>query len=290
MSHTLEKLLELLDLEPLEVNIYRGQNRDIGSGRVYGGQVLAQALVAARRTVDEERDAHSLHGFFILPGDMTAPIVYFVDRLRDGKSFTTRQVTGIQHGRAIFNMSVSFHVSEEGISHQTEMPDVAPPESLPSELDLIRAMESRIPEKLRAVYTQDRPIDFRPINPIDPFNPQKQEPLKYVWIRALGEMGPEQLMHQSVLAYASDHGLLGAALLPHRLSIQMPQLQVASLDHSLWFHRPFRADEWLLYEMESPTAGGARGFSRGSIYNRSGELVASVAQEGLVRLRDSSRG
>ena len=290
MSHTLEKLLELLDLEPLEVNIYRGQNRDIGSGRVYGGQVLAQALVAARRTVDEERDAHSLHGFFILPGDMTAPIVYFVDRLRDGKSFTTRQVTGIQHGRAIFNMSVSFHVSEEGISHQTEMPDIAPPESLPSELDLIRAMESRIPEKLRAVYTQDRPIDFRPINPIDPFNPQKQEPLKYVWIRALGEMGPEQLMHQSVLAYASDHGLLGAALLPHRLSIQMPQLQVASLDHSLWFHRPFRADEWLLYEMESPTAGGARGFSRGSIYNRSGELVASVAQEGLVRLRDSSRG
>ena len=290
VSHTLEKLLELLDLEPLEVNIYRGQNRDIGSGRVYGGQVLAQALVAARRTVDEERDAHSLHGFFILPGDMTAPIVYFVDRLRDGKSFTTRQVTGIQHGRAIFNMSVSFHVSEEGISHQTEMPDVAPPESLPSELDLIRAMESRIPEKLRAVYTQDRPIDFRPINPIDPFNPQKQEPLKYVWIRALGEMGPEQLMHQSVLAYASDHGLLGAALLPHRLSIQMPQLQVASLDHSLWFHRPFRADEWLLYEMESPTAGGARGFSRGSIYNRSGELVASVAQEGLVRLRDSSRG
>lgn len=290
VSHTLEKLLELLDLEPLEVNIYRGQNRDIGSGRVYGGQVLAQALVAARRTVDEERDAHSLHGFFILPGDMTAPIVYFVDRLRDGKSFTTRQVTGIQHGRAIFNMSVSFHVSEEGISHQTEMPDIAPPESLPSELDLIRAMESRIPEKLRAVYTQDRPIDFRPINPIDPFNPQKQEPLKYVWIRALGEMGPEQLMHQSVLAYASDHGLLGAALLPHRLSIQMPQLQVASLDHSLWFHRPFRADEWLLYEMESPTAGGARGFSRGSIYNRSGELVASVAQEGLVRLRDSSRG
>jgi len=284
VSKTLDEFLGLLDLEPLEVNIYRGRNRDIGSGRVFGGQVLAQALVAARRTVEAPREAHSLHGYFILPGDVAAPIVYFVDRLRDGRSFTTRAVTAIQHGRAIFNMSVSFQVAEEGLSHQSTMPDVPPPEDLPTELDLIRARAHLIPDRIRKVYLQDRPIDFRPVDPVDPFSPERRPPVKNTWFRAIGSVEGNLLEHQAVLAYASDYGLLGSALLPHGLSIQAPKLQAASLDHAMWFHRDFRVDEWLLYTTESPTAGGARGFARGSIFNRSGELIASVAQEGLLRL------
>lgn len=286
MRQTLDLLLDLLDLEPLEVNIYRGQNRDIGSGRAFGGQVFAQALVAARRTLEEDREAHSVHGYFILPGDVSAPIVYFVDRLRDGKSFTTRRVTAIQHGQAIFNMAVSFHRSEEGFTHEPAMPEVRPPESLQNELELIRAVAHKFPEHLRKIYTQERPIDFRPVDPVNPFEPDARPAIKHMWLRALGEMSDEQMVHQAVLAYASDYGLLATALLPHALSLQMPKIQAASLDHSMWFHRPFRADEWLLYQMESPTAGGARGFTRGSIFSRDGKLVASVAQEGLLRVRD----
>ncbi|HUE96539.1 MAG TPA: acyl-CoA thioesterase II [Longimicrobiaceae bacterium] len=289
MSSALDLLLELLDLEPLEVNIYRGRNREIGSGRVFGGRVLAQALVAARRTLEEDREAHSLHGYFILPGDVSAPIVYFVDRLRDGKSFTTRRVTAIQHGRAIFNMAASFQIAEGGFAHLPQMPEVPPPESLRSELEMIREMADRFPERLREIYTQDRPIDFRPVDPVDPFQPEPRPALKHVWLRGLGDIGPSQVMHQAVLAYASDYGLLSSALLPHGLSLQMRRLQAASLDHCMWLHRPFRADDWLLYEMESPTAGGARGFTRGSIFSRSGELVASVAQEGLLRLHEKER-
>ena len=284
MSDTLHALLDLLDLEPLEENIYRGRNRDIGSGRVYGGQVLAQALVAAQRTVEEGRIAHSLHGYFILPGDVAAPIVYFVDRLRDGKSFTTRQVSAIQHGRAIFTMSASFQVREEGFEHQMRMPEVPPPEELPRELDIIRGMADRIPEALRAVYTQDRPIDFRPVDMVDPFAPSRREPLKYVWFRSEGEMPDDLLQHQATLAYASDYGLLGSALLPHGVTFQTPNLQGATLDHSLWLHRPFRMDQWLLYVTDSPSATGARGFTRGSIYTREGVQVASTAQEGLIRM------
>jgi acyl-CoA thioesterase-2 len=285
MSATLDTLVALLDLEPIEQDIYRGQNRDLGMRRVFGGQVLAQALVAAQRTVEPDRVPHSLHGYFILPGDVAAPIVYFVDRPRDGKSFTTRQVTAIQHGRAIFNMAASFQVVEGGPEHQSEMPEVPPPESLPRELDLIRAMADRIPEPLRAVYTQDRPIDFRPVDPVDPFRPEKRPPVKYVWLRAEGTLPEGSLAHHPILAYASDYGLLGASLLPHGLSFQQPTLQAATLDHSLWFHRPFRVDEWLLYAMDSPSAAGARAFTRGSIFTRDGVLVASVAQEGLTRVR-----
>lgn len=285
MSEILAALTALLDLEPLEVNIYRGQNRDIGSGRVFGGQVLAQALVAARRTVDEPREAHSVHGYFILPGDLKAPIVYFVDRLRDGGSFATRRVTAIQHGRAIFNLSASFHREEGGLEHQTEMPEVPPPESLPSELDLIREMADRIPEKLRGVLTQDRPLDFRPVEPGDFFRPTRRLPRRYMWLRAVAALPDDALTHQAVLAYASDYGLLPTALLPHAISYRSPQLQMASLDHSLWMHRRFRVDDWLLYAMESPAAAGARAFTRGSFYTRDGQLVASVAQEGLLRMR-----
>jgi acyl-CoA thioesterase-2 len=285
MTSHVDDLLNLLDLEPLEINIYRGQNRDIGSGRVFGGQVFAQALVAARRTVEGAREAHSAHGYFILPGDLEAPIVYFVDRLRDGSSFTTRRVTAIQHGQAIFNLSASFHIAEDGVEHQEPMPTVPQAERLTTELDLIREMAGRIPEPLRPVLMQERPIDFRPVDPLDPFDPKPRPPVRHVWFRSIGPLPDDPLLHQAVLAYASDHGLLGTALQPHGLSFRTPRMQLASLDHSLWMHRPFRVDEWLLYSMESPVSAGARGFARGSIYTRDGTLVASVAQEGLMRLR-----
>jgi acyl-CoA thioesterase-2 len=281
------ELLEVLDLEPLEVNIYRGTNRDIGSGRVFGGQVLAQALVAARRTIEEDRDAHSLHGYFILPGDLEAPIVYFVDRLRDGRSFTTRRVTAIQHGRAIFNLSASFQVRESGPEHQVAMPAVPPPDELVSELEQIRRQADRIPESLRGVLTQDRPLDFRIVAPQDPIDPARSEPVRHVWFRVIGELPDDILYHQAALAYASDYGMLATVLQPHGLGIRAPGLQVASLDHAVWFHRPFRADEWLLYAIESPAAAGARGFALGRVFTRAGTLVASVAQEGLTRLRDT---
>ena len=285
MSYNVDDLLDLLDLEPIEVNIYRGRNRDIGSGRVFGGQVLAQSLVAAQRTVEEDRIAHSVHGYFILPGDLAAPIVYFVDRLRDGKSFTTRRVTAIQHGRAIFNMSASFHVHEDGLDHQLDMPNVPPPESLRSELELIRDRADLLPESVRTVLTQDRPIDFRLVEHIDPFEPSHQPPVRHMWLRAVGRMPDEALAHQAVLAYASDYGLLGTALQPHAKSYRRPDIQVASLDHALWLHRPARVDDWLLYVIDSPVAGAARGFARGSLFTREGVLVASVAQEGLMRER-----
>jgi len=285
MAYTVTDLLQLLDLEPIEHNIYRGQNRDIGTTRVFGGQVLAQALVAARRTLDDERDAHSMHGYFILPGDLDAPIVYFVDRLRDGKSFATRRVTAIQHGRAIFNMSASFQVREPGPEHQEPMPSVPPPEAVEPELDMLRGIADRIPESLRELLTQDRPLDFRPIDPVDPFDPRPRPPFRYMWVKAVGELPDDTLVNQAVLAYASDYGLLATALLPHALSIRTPNVQVATLDHAIWFHRPFRADEWLLIAMDSPAAFGARGFARASVFTRDGRLVASLAQEGLTRVR-----
>ena len=281
-AHSVDALLNLLDLEPLEVNIYRGRNRDLGTGRVYGGQVFAQALVAARRTVEDgTREAHSAHGYFILPGDLAAPIVYFVDRLRDGRSFTTRRVTAIQHGQAIFNLSASFHVREEGAEHQLPMPDAPDPETLTPELELIRERAAGIPEPLRSVITQDRPIDVRPV---EPHGEEMRLPLRRAWFRAVGRLPDDLASHQAVLAYASDYGLLVTSLQPLGIKYRTPGLQLASLDHSLWMHRPFRADEWLLYSTDSPVVAGARGFVRGSIYSRSGELVASVAQEGLIRM------
>jgi acyl-CoA thioesterase II len=285
MAYEISDLLDLLDLESLEFNIYRGRNRDIGSGRVFGGQVMAQALVAARRTVDGEREAHSVHGYFILPGDLAAPIVYFVDRLRDGKSFTTRRVTAIQHGRAVFNMSASFHRAESGIEHQSAMPDVPAPEELRTELDMIRSAADLIPAAVRPILTQDRPMDIRPVGN-DPFDATPREAVRHTWIRAVGGMPDDPLSHQAVLAYVSDYGLLTTAIQPHGLTIRDPRLQAASLDHAIWFHRPFRMDEWLLYTTDSPAAAGARGFARGSVFTREGSLVASVAQEGLLRTTD----
>jgi len=286
-------LLELLELEPLEHNIYRGQNRDLGTGRVFGGQVFAQALVAARRTVDEGREAHSVHGYFLREGDLTTPIVYFVDRPRDGRSFTSRRVTAIQHGEAIFHLSASFHVVEPGIDHQWPMPEVPDPETLTPELDLIRANAHLIPEPIRAIWTQDRPIDLRLISPRNPFVPGEAvgpvEARRAVWFRVVDRIPDPTIVHQAVLAYASDYGFLPTALLPHGLTMRDRRVQIASLDHTLWMHRPFRADEWLLYVSDSPSAHGARGFVRGQVFTRDGQLIASVAQEGLIRMRDGTK-
>jgi acyl-CoA thioesterase-2 len=288
MPSTAADLVALLDLEPIEHDIYRGQNRNIGTGRIFGGQVLAQALVAAAHTVEDDRALHSMHGYFILAGDLDVPVVYFVERLRDGGSFTTRRVTGMQHGHAIFSMSSSFHRPEEGIEHQREMPDVPGPETLRPELEQIRARADEIPEELRAILTQDRALDFRSVDGGDPFEVTAREPTRRYWVRTVGPVGDDPVHHQALLAYASDYGLLDAALRPHALSLRDPKLMVASLDHSIWFHRPVRMDEWMLYVAESPVAAGARGFTRGTFYSRSGELVASVAQEGLVRRKRST--
>ena len=286
MAFQLDDLHDLLDLEYIEHNIFRGRSIDIGSGSVYGGQALAQSLVAAQRTVDDDRVPHSMHGYFILPGDVDAPIVYEVDRLRDGNSFTTRRIVAIQHGRPIFNMAASFQVPEDGAEHQTEMPDVPGPDELPRELDLIRAVEDQIPEAVRSVYTRERPIEFRPVDPVDPFDPATKPPANHVWLRARGTLPDDRLTHQSMLAYATDYGLLSTALRPHGLSFVQPDLQLATLDHALWFHRPVQVDEWLLYATDSPSASGARGFTRGQLFAQDGTLVASVAQEGLMRVWD----
>ena len=277
-------LLPLLDLEPIERNIYRGRNRDVGTGRIFGGQVLAQALVAAQSTIGEEdRTAHSLHAYFILGGDLGIPVVYFVDRTRDGRSFSTRRVTAIQHGRAIFALSASFHRPEEGLSHQSEIANVPPPEELRSELEILRENADRIPERLRSVLTQDRPLEFRPVEDYKPFDRSRREPVRHVWLKSASPLGNEPVHHRAALAYASDYGILSAALYPHGRTFRDPDLMAASLDHSLWFHRPFRADDWLLYRFESPVSHGARGFGIGTFHTRDGRLVASAAQEGLIR-------
>lgn len=292
MAHSMDQLIRFLELERIEDNIFRGQSVDIGSGSVFGGQVLGQALSAAQQTVDAERHAHSLHAYFILPGDVEAPVLYDVERIRDGRSFTTRRIVAIQHGRPIFNMAVSFQVAEEGASHQADMPDVPPPEALRPEQalrqEIAERMGDRLPDALRDAAARSWPVEFRPVDPVDPFRPEARPPTRYAWFRADGPLPDEDALHRSVLALASDWGLLRPAMRPHGLSFMQPNFQVASLDHALWFHRPFRADQWLLYAMDSPSASNARGLGRGQIYAQDGRLVASVAQEGLMRQHASS--
>ncbi len=285
MSELVQELLEHLSLERLEDNLFRGDSRDIGGKSVFGGQVLGQALVAAGQTV-KGRSTHSLHGYFLRPGDHNAPIVYEVERIRDGSSFTTRRVVAIQHGRPIFNMSASFQIDEEGVGHQAPMPEAPPPEGLLSIPELRRQVADRLPESRRKILTMDRPIEIRPVDPGDLFQPEPRPPSKQVWFRAAGSLPEDPALHQTVLAYASDFTLLMTAFLPHGLSFFRRGLQVASLDHAMWFHRPFCMDDWLLYDMDSPSAANCRGLCRGNIFTRDGQLVASVAQEGLIRLRE----
>ena len=281
MSGILKDLLVQLDLERLEENLFRGDSRDIGGRSVFGGQVLGQALMAAGRTV-EDRRCHSIHGYFLRPGDMEAPIVYEVDRIRDGRSFTTRRVVAIQHGRAIFNLSASFQVVEDGVEHQSRMPDLPGPDGLMSETELRREVAHRVPEKVRDVFTRERAIEIRPVEPIDLFEPAKHPPRKHCWIRARGSLPDDFALHQCMLAYASDFTLLSTAARPHGLSFLQRHVQAASLDHAMWFHREFRMDDWLLYVQDSPSASNGRGFNRGSLYTRDSRLIASVAQEGLI--------
>ena len=285
MKQELQDLLDLLDLENIEVNLFRGVSPTTGWQRVYGGQVLGQALVAASRTVeDPERTAHSLHGYFLRPGDTTIPILYNVDRIRDGKSFTTRRVVAIQKGRAIFNMSASFHVAEDGLEHQFPMPVVKPPLECPSQSELRQRFKADVPEEIRARVERPEPIEMRFVEPFNEFKPAPMPPYQHTWIRTVDEMPDDARVHQCMLAYASDMTLIDTSYRPHAIGWGTADFQVASLDHAMWFHRPFRADDWLLYAQDSPISSGARGFSRGTIFDSTGKLVASVAQEGLIRL------
>jgi acyl-CoA thioesterase-2 len=286
MTSAIENLLAILDLEPLEVNLFRGRSPQVTWQRVFGGQVVGQALVAACRTVDvAERPPHSLHAYFLLPGDPKRPIIYEAERVRDGKSFTTRRVKAIQHGHPIFVMSVSFHRDEPGLSHQAKMPDVPTPEELPSEADIKERIMPMMPDPVRRYFERERPIELRPVEYARYLGKKFEDGRFNVWIRATGPLPDEPAIHQCVLAYASDMTLLDSALIPHGRTVFEKDIMGASLDHALWFHRPFRADEWLLYAQDSPNLHGARGFSRGLIFARDGTLVASVAQEGLLRER-----
>ncbi|MGO9483287.1 MAG: acyl-CoA thioesterase II [Rhodomicrobium sp.] len=281
-----DNLLNILDLEQLEQNLFRGRSPQNGWQRVYGGQVVGQALVAAARTVEaKERLPHSLHAYFLLPGDPKVPIIYEVERIRDGGSFNTRRVVAIQHGQPMFTMGVSFHKAEPGFDHQIAMPDVLPPEELASEEELKARLLPNLPEVMRSYWEYERPIELRPVDLSRFFSAEKGEPKQYIWIKASGPLPDDFRLHQCVLAYASDFSLLDTALAAHGRLMFDPRIMMASLDHAVWFHRPFRADEWLLYAQDSPSSQGARGFCRGSIFSRDGRLVASVAQEGLIRER-----
>jgi acyl-CoA thioesterase-2 len=279
-----QELLDILDLEQLEVNLFRGRSPAVTWQRVFGGQVIGQALVAACRTV-EGRPPHSLHAYFLLPGDPKIPIIYEVDRIRDGKSFTTRRVIAIQHGHPIFSMSASFHADEPGFDHQAKMPDVPRPDQLPSEAEIRQNTLPMMPDPVRRYFERERPIELRPVEFERYLGKKYDDGRFHVWIRATGKLPDDPAIHQCVLAYASDMTLLDSALIPHGRTVFEKEIMAASLDHALWLHRPFRADDWLLYAQDSPNMHGARGFGRGLIFASDGTLVASVAQEGLVRQR-----
>jgi len=283
-GNVLEELLRLLKLEKIEENIFRGQSQDLGFGNVFGGQVIGQALSAASRTMSSDFQAHSLHGYFMLAGDATKPIVYTVDCIRDGRSFGTRRVVAIQNGRAIFSMAASFHMREQGYEHQSDMPDIEGPEGIENDVEMARRLSDKISPDILEKFSCKKPIEIRVVNPIDLFSPKPMPPEKYVWFRAIDKMPDDAAIHRYMLAYTSDFHLVGTSLYPHGKTFWSPDMQVASLDHSIWFHRRFRMDDWLLYVMKSPNAGRGRGLSFGSIYTRQGVLVASVAQEGLIRI------
>jgi acyl-CoA thioesterase II len=287
MPASADDLVANLDLEVIEVDIFRGRSPQNSWKRVFGGQVIAQALVAASRTV-EDRAPHSLHGYFMLGGDPLAPIVFEVDRIRDGKSFTTRRVNAIQHGKAIFSLSASFQVSEEGVEHFAPPPAVPDPDALPNPEDLLKLVGEKAHQRLQGFFDRIRPIEIRPID-LSRYAPgakgAPREPRQSLWIRIAGRLPDDPAIHRAALAFLSDMTLLDTSLVAHGFSVSDPEFQVASLDHALWFHRPVRADEWLLYVQDSPNSGGSRGLTRGLLYSRAGVLVASVAQEGLIRRR-----
>jgi acyl-CoA thioesterase-2 len=279
----LADLLQLLKLERVEDRIFRGESRDLGGARVFGGQVLGQALTAASYTVDG-RDVHSLHAYFLVAGDVDAPIVYEVDVARDGRSFSNRRVVAIQHGQPIFNMTVSFQVPERGLEHSAAMPQVPGPDGLPDARELPEEIVAKIPEKMRRFLTHERPFHVRPVEPIQIVAPKPAPPVRHIWIKTVDTLPDDPDLHRNVLAYVSDYQLVSTATLPHGIHFAEGNVQMASLDHAMWFHRPFRMDEWLLYVMESPNASGGRGLALGKFFTRDGRLVASTAQEGVIRV------
>lgn len=286
-ADSIQELLQRIQLEPLEVNLFRGQSRDLGYSRVFGGQVLCQAVLAASKTV-EDRLMHSLHAYFLRAGDPFAPIVYDVDRSRDGHSFTARRVVAIQHGQPIFTMSASFQVKEDGLEHQLAAPDVPDPDEIgppqPSAEDAL----STLPENIRWI-NRFGPFEFRRVGSYDPMHPQPQVPCQQIWFRLHGDLPEDPVLHRALLAYVSDFHLVGTATLAHGISPLDDKLVMASLDHAMWFHRDCRLDDWLLYDCDSPSTSGGRGLSRGMIYNRAGTLIASTAQEGVIRLRKDNK-
>jgi acyl-CoA thioesterase-2 len=288
MGKVLDQLVTLLALEKIEVNLFRGQSQDLGWGTVFGGQVLGQALSAAAQTTAPDRHVHSMHAYFLRPGDVSRPIVYEVDRIRDGGSFTTRRVVAIQNGAAIFSMSSSFQKDEKGFEHQDPMPEVPPPEKVPTEQERFAeaAAAGRMPSQFLDRFTREQPFEMRPVEVIDdPFHPTPMPPRRTVWLKTTGRLPDDPALHRYLLAYTSDHGFLATALFPHGVTFFGGQMQVASLDHAIWFHSSLRVDEWLLHVMDSPVAHGSRGLVRGRIFTRDGRLVASTAQEGLIRRR-----
>jgi len=285
MTSPVSELVELLSLERLEHNLFRGQSRDIGTRFVFGGQVLGQALSAAQATLAGPRPAHSLHAFFLRAGDVDHPIVYEVDRTRDGGSFSVRRVSAIQHGKVIFFCAASFQQPEEGVEHQLPMPTVPRPEDIEPAPPLPPHVLEKLPTKVQRWLDRTGPFEFRPVHPRNELRPARRPPFDQVWFRLGERVGDAPELHRSLLAYASDFHLLGTATYPHGISYYQPDVQMASLDHALWFHRPFRADEWLLYSIDSPSAQGARGLARGQVFSQDGRLVASTAQEGMIRVK-----
>ncbi|MEA3108534.1 MAG: acyl-CoA thioesterase [Gammaproteobacteria bacterium] len=283
MNQLLEDLVKVMTLERLELDLFRGESRDIGSPQVFGGQVLGQALTAATATV-ENRMVHSLHAYFLRRGDFNSPIVYEVDRARDGNHFSTRRVVAIQHGAQIFNMSASFQTDEQGPAHQSTMPEVPAPEGLPDLVSHYREIMPTLPPGLRRVLEQKRPFEFRPTQPPSFLNPEGATPQRTIWFRAVAPLPDDEALHRCLLAYVSDFHLLDTALMPHGTLTRFKNFVMASIDHAMWFHRSVRVDDWLLYSTDSPSAGGARGFTRGSLFARDGRLVASTSQEGLIRM------
>jgi acyl-CoA thioesterase II len=279
-------LVHLLEVEEIDVDLYRGRRNPGGKGRVFGGQVIAQALMSAVGSVDPERVAHSLHAYFMRPGDEDFPIIYRVERDYDGGSFSNRRVIASQRGKPILNMICSFQRREKGLSHQAQMPTVPDPETLVSEAEHIRKYQDKLDPRLFKFLTRDRPIEIRPVEPWSHIDPEKRDPARNIWFRARGDIGEDQLMHRAVLAFASDMALLSTCMQPHGVSWLSHNMQTASLDHAVWFHDDVRMDDWLLYTTDSPWSGSARGFNRGQLFTRDGRLVASTAQEGLIRLRD----
>ena len=281
---SITELIDLLNLEHIDDEIYRGQNYQSPWGRVFGGQVMAQAAHAARRTVPEDRILHSLHGYFILSGDISIPIIFRVDRIRDGRSFTTRRVVAMQRGKAIFNLSASFQIAEEGFEHQINMPNVPSPDSMITDKEWAEKYKESHPELYKR-RTRDQPIEFRPVERFDPVNVRNARPFKHIWIKANGIIPEDQLLQREILTYASDYDLMGTSMLPHRAKFDRKNLQAASLDHAMWFYQDVDLTDWLLYALESPVASSSRGLNRGNYFTQDGQLVASVVQEGLIRHR-----